>query len=210
MGIQNILQKQEDLHKDLQPYIEEGSFFPMLRHPLIFSVPYTPVMNALINMQYKQKKQLESKYLKAKNYSSYVWLHERPYRIQAFLNVREKLKDKDYWETLGDIWRDSENIWQNKMLWLALLSVDRKQKEYFMNEEDRRFLKLLPKEIIIYRGYIKNKNKSGYSYTLNKEKAKWFANRFGNNGLVETRTINKSDVFAYTNQRGENEIIILK
>ena len=59
-------------------------------------------------------------------------------------------------------------------------------------------------------GYIKNKNKSGYSYTLNKEKAKWFANRFGNNGLVETRTINKSDVFAYTNQRGENEIIILK
>ena len=79
-----------------------------------------------------------------------------------------------------------------------------------MNEEDRRFLKLLPKEIIIYRGYIKNKNKSGYSYTLNKEKAKWFANRFGNNGLVETRTINKSDVFDYTNQRGENEIIILK
>jgi hypothetical protein len=167
-------------------------------------------MNALINMQYKQKKELESKYLKTKNYSSYVWLHERPYRIQAFLNVREKLKDKDYWETLGDIWRDSENIWQNKMLWLALLSADRKQKEYFMNDEDRRFLKLLPKEITIYRGYIKNKNKSGYSYTLNKEKAKWFANRFGKNGLIETRTINKSDVFAYTNQRGENEIIILK
>jgi hypothetical protein len=78
-----------------------------------------------------------------------------------------------------------------------------------MSAEDRKDFKKLPDTFKVYRGYIPGQNKGGYSYTLNKEKAKWFANRFDRNGKVVERTVNKDDVFAYLNGRNEQEIIIL-
>jgi wyosine [tRNA(Phe)-imidazoG37] synthetase (radical SAM superfamily) len=43
----------------------------------------------------------------------------------------------------------------------------------------------------------------------NKEKAEWFAKRFNDNGKVVSRPVRKSDIFAYTNSRGEEEIIFI-
>ena len=47
-------------------------------------------------------------------------------------------------------------------------------------------------------------------HTLDKERAIWFADRFGQNGFVKERLVRKEEVFAYTSSREENEIIILK
>jgi hypothetical protein len=43
---------------------------------------------------------------------------------------------------------------------------------------------------------------------LDKNVAKWFANRFDNNGDVIKATINKKHVFAYIDGRGEKEIVL--
>lgn len=201
-----------ELHPDLQEYYIVQNGIPMIKHPLVFSIFHTDIQNYIINQQYEWKKTAIKKALKEKKWSSFIFIHERPYRLQAFTSVVDKIeKDpKEYWETLGEIWVDSENIWQNMDYWRFYLTTGpEKDKEYFMSEEDRETFKNLPETITVYRGYVPRKNKGGFSYTLSKEKAEWFAKRFGKDGKVIERTVNKKDIFAYKNDRNEQEIIIL-
>lgn len=78
-----------------------------------------------------------------------------------------------------------------------------------MSAEDKKVFDNLPNQIKVYRGYVPHLNRFGYSHTLDKEKAEWFAKRFNAKGRVWAKTISKDKVFAYTNERGEQEIIIL-
>lgn len=207
---EKLLHKKEDLHKDLVEYLEEGSMFPMLRHPLIFCVPYFEGMNAITNKRYVELKKRVKECLDNGKYDNYIWLHERPYRLQAFVEVMDKLKDKEYWERLRSIWTDSENIYQNQSYWKIVLSADKKNKESFMTDEDQKFFNDLPEELTVYRGCVEGLNEEGFSYTTEREEAEWFSKRFSKRGgKVVERTIKKNEVFAYTNSRDENEIIII-
>jgi hypothetical protein len=205
-----LLQTKEDLHKDLVDYLEDGDMFPMLRHPLVFHVPYFENMNAIINKQYTHKKMLLKKYIKDGDLGGYLFAHERPYRLNAFMKINHKFSDKEYWKNLNSIWTDSENIYQNIFSWKHLLNSDRKCKESFMSKGDLKFFKNLPETLTIYRGCTKGLNENGYSYTTERTQAEWFANRFRNGEakVVELK-VKKKDVFAYTNSRSENEIIIV-
>lgn len=53
----------------------------------------------------------------------------------------------------------------------------------------------------------------GFSWTSSPERAQWFANRAGGWGLhdpaVYTVTVERSDVYAYSNERKESEFIVL-
>lgn len=203
--------QEAELNDELKPYLSVYNGIPMIKHPLIFSIFHTDIQNYIINKQYEWKKSAVKEALKKKNWGSYVFLHERPYRlVPAFSSISQKLDSKTYWELLGEIWVDSENIWQNSDWWLYFLEDGPlENKEYFMSEEDREEFKRLPEKLTVYRGYVPRKNKKGFSYTLSKEKATWFANRFGRDGKVYERQIDKKDVFAYKNDRNEQEIIIL-
>ena len=86
-----------------------------------------------------------------------------------------------------------------------------------MCKEDYENYKKLPDKFIVYRGVAVGRNPHGLSWTLNLlswtlnlETAQWFANRFNNDketGYIEKATVRKSDVFAYFNTRGEDEIV---
>jgi hypothetical protein len=203
--------EQEELHSDLKLYLEESRSFPMLRHPLVYSVPYFEGVNQMLNKQYAMKLKMIADYLQKSDWFGYVYAHERPYRLYAFCNLLKeyKISDSDYWELLGDIWIDSENIWSNKKEWKKLLSSNRPEREKFMKEEDREIFKNLPDKITAYRGYLPGKNKTGFSYSLNRERAEWFSKRFNTNGKVSEIEILKSKLFAYTDSRSEQEIIII-
>ena len=207
-----LLSKQEDLHEDLIPFLDTNGnqMFHTLRHPLIYLVPYVPAYNALLNKRYEVMSEKIKKYLQDKKYDSYIFMHERPYRLQAFLDINILLDNKDYWELLCDIWVDSENIWQNLNIWKKLLKRRSNSKHLFMSESDKKHFDNLPDQFVVYRGYTIGKNKTGLSYTTDEIKAKWFAKRFDKNGEVRSRRIDKKDVFAYTNKRSEMEIILLK
>lgn len=208
----DLYTKKEDLCQELMPYLSYHDKLKqdVIKHPLVFSVPHNSGMNAIVNEMLRQRKAASKEFLELKKYNSYIWIHERPYRLQAFAEVAKHLDDKEYWEILSDIWTDSENIWQNRPYWKGLLADRKETKEFFMSEEDKLVYDQLPETITIYRGYIPGKNKLGFSYTLDKDKAEWFSKRYWKDGLVLTRTVKKSDVFAYTNNRNEQEIIILK
>lgn len=66
----------------------------------------------------------------------------------------------------------------------------------------------LDNELIIYRGCVKGLNENGLSWTLSKDQAEWFAKRFDKDGIVIERRINKKNIVAYFNSRGEEEVVV--
>lgn len=208
--VEELFGTREDLDPAFLPYTyDDPRIGKVIKHPLVFSIMHNELMNAMVNERLKAKTQAAEEALAKRDYSSFIFLHERPYRFEAFVRAMDKMKDKEYWELLGDAWVDSENLWQNLPRWKKLLQSTRKGREFFMQEEERNFLNSLPETVKIFRGYIPSKNKGGLSYTLNEEKAHWFANRFGGKGEVHVRTIKKSKIFAYLSRRDEDEIIAL-
>lgn len=206
-NILELFSKKESLDPELMMYYEEGDTFKMIRHPLVYSVPYFENMNAFLNKQLKQKKEAVTKSLVDKDFHHYIWLHERPYRLKAFQDVSLKIFQKsftEYWSILGEIWTDSENIYSNISAWKNLLDTKVKAKIYFMTDKEIVQFENLPKTLTVYRGSTHD----GLSYTLNKDVAKWFAKRFDKKGKIFTRKIKKSEVFAFISRRREEEVII--
>lgn len=68
----------------------------------------------------------------------------------------------------------------------------------------------LPDTLIVYRGVPANhfSTVKSLSWTLDKEKAEWFAHRWGEDGTVYQAQIMKSDTFALFLARGESEVIV--
>lgn len=211
-SFEELMKRQEPLDPELKPWLEKGSGrlgWPTLKHPLVFGIPYMEAMNAMYNAQLKAKKEYAEEAIQNKKWSSYLYIHERPYRFNKFIEIEHLMTDREYWDNLGSIWSDSENIWQYKAIITALLLSKRGDREHFMDEREREFLENLPEEFIIYRGH-QGINRSGYSWTLSYWRARWFAQRFDpkKNGVVQA-IVNKKDIIGVLLGRGEYEIVTL-
>jgi hypothetical protein len=210
--VQEEYSDSEELLPELKASIIDGGLFnkKLIQHPLVIGdIGMMP--NSYYNNQLMRKKERLKEFENNKEFESYLFLIEKPFRVTFFSDLvkQNKIKkfSKKYWKIFSSLWTGSENIFQNKELWDDLLK-DRTNSHYFMSKKDLKFFNSLENEFIVYRGYTHWEN--GYSYTLDKERAIWFANRFGQNGKVKEMLVKKEDVFAYTNSREENEIIILK
>jgi len=203
---QVVAEQSEPLHPDLLPYFEpDGALGPQLRHPLVYQVPF--FSNGRANVYYLQKKEDLINAVLHRKFNQIIYLHERPYRLQAFISIAKDLPDTKYWSLLSSIWTDTENQWQNLEQWKELLSSNRPERHYLMDESEVQLLNSLPELVTIYRGCIKGLNEDGLSWTLNKSKAEFFANRFSKEGIVLEREIPKSDIIAVLTGRGESEVI---
>ncbi|MBR3791739.1 MAG: hypothetical protein IKK18_03470, partial [Clostridia bacterium] len=67
-----------------------------------------------------------------------------------------------------------------------------------------------PDVITVYRGVTSYNNKKikVLSWTIDPEVAKWFANRYQQQGQVYTATISKKHILAYFGGRNEAEVIV--
>jgi hypothetical protein len=208
-----LLSRQEELHPDLAEYLDESpKIGTILRHPLVFSVPYAPLFNGMLNKNYEVKKKALQQALDEKDWHQYVYWHERPYRVQAFLDIVLLIKkSRDYWELLRSIWTDSENLCQTDPWVLrSLLSSGRPDRQYMMDADERRCFKTLPDEVRVYRGHSRH-NRLGFSWTLDIHIAWWFAHRYGlqKGGGVITGLISKDQIKALFLGRNEMEIVAL-
>ena len=79
-----------------------------------------------------------------------------------------------------------------------------------MDEEELQEYSNLGDVVVIYRGVTEYNNKQikAMSWTLNKDTAKWFANRFNQKGYVYQAKINKKDILAFCDRRNEKELIV--
>jgi hypothetical protein len=192
--------------EELLPELKAAIRRSMISHPLLVS-DATPIAhnNFLFLVRRKRIEEAEQE----NDWSKYLLIHERPYRVDAFKAVASKMDDKSYWSTLADVYTDSENLRQNQGAIRRLLTADRPHREAMMSDEEREVLDSLSETVTIFRGYGFD-NSHGWSWTISREKAEWFGNRFaqevGGVPRVATGTVRKSDIIAYFDGQ-EKEVV---
>jgi len=146
-------------------------------------------------------------------YTQAVTMENRGRRLIKLWEMAEanKINPKKFWELLGWIWTDSEGfiMYDQRNLWNYLVQWHPNHRHNFMRLSEKKIFNYLPNKITIYRGCELPKHKNGPSWSLDKDKAEWFANRWGKaDGVIYEKTITKDKIFAYKNGRKEQEIII--
>lgn len=205
--------KYEDLHPDLVPYVEKNDVGTWIKHPLVYSILHTPLLNAQVNAVYLLKSEHVKNYEDEGRWVSIPFLYERPYRLHALDLVDEHLTDQQYWELIGDIWTDAENIYELEDEWRDALTVGRMGRiEHMMDEEERTAYKSLPPVLTVYRGYSNDGRADGLSWTLSQEKAEWFAHRLNYRDDEVPRVVKgqvkREHVLAVFLGRNEEEIVV--
>ena len=153
---------------------------------------------------------------KCKNVHQIFWFINKPDRLQVlqFLTGVYIFTKEDYAELLRDAWISTEFPHQmpNAKLIRMFESADR---HALMTDDEHKALDILPDAIPVYRGYSETNvrkgmtKRRGLSWTLDKEKAIWFAKRWSHSDAkLLSATASKTDVYIYTNVRGEQELVV--
>ena len=235
--VEEIYGKNEPLDEELAKHVEDSDVFgKVLRHPLGYMIPFIPeVMGGVANKSLKNKKELIAKAIENHDFERAIWFYERPYRLQAVLELYPKVLDFNggglngamrirqsslrLAKALRDVWTDSENIWQNYSEWAELLEkVGTKHFRASMEDEDDiKTLERLPEVVEVYRGGTivwedEMDAEPPFSWTLDKERADWFARRFkevrSEDGFLMKAHIPKEHIYFYTNARKEREVVV--
>jgi hypothetical protein len=110
------------------------------------------------------------------------------------------------------VWTDSENVWQYRREWHSLWLSREPERHTVMDEAEREHLAGLPDVVTIYRGVNLRSAVYGLSWSLSRERAQWFANRWGcfkrRRPIMLQSSVCKSDVAAYFDSRSEQEIVV--
>ena len=208
MDIEELMHRKEELDPELKAYLRKTEFFECIQHPLVYNVPHFKEMNSLCNEQLKARKKVLERHLQEKDWESYVFTHERPYRIEMLALIVDLMSDQDFGKLFPLVLMDSENHWQLHKVIKKLLARKGDWKQYLMTDEEKKVFESLPSLVTLYRG-CKIFNIKGFSWTINIEKAKWYSRRCTSaGGLVMKGVCNKSDLLAYWNRRGEDEIFV--
>ena len=141
-----------------------------------------------------------------------VYMQWRDPRKLTFMKFcGEYLSEKEYAEYLADAWvtEENPNMDSNVSRKEAIKMFKSCNKQYLMTEEDYEYYKRLPNEVELYRGVSRGRIKLGLSWTDDKEKAKWFMNRWESNSncLLKVKA-QKKDIIAYFDTRNEKECLL--
>lgn len=155
---------------------------------------------------------LENIINEAKKPYDIYFLINKPYALAFVKFAMPYLSQKDFSTLLSDAWVRTEmpsndsNFKPSEFIKL-FKSAD---KIYLMDTNELQQYAELPDTVTIYRGVKSNRpNKVlQLSWTLDPDKAEWFAKRFDEDGVVYEATIDKKNILALFSRRGESEIIV--
>lgn len=192
------------------------SKFGLLSHPLISSVfNMSPKSGQIIVVTEENKAQAfkeRLEHLATLKTMGHIWIFvQKPYKLDLIFFARDVLTTDEFTGLLRDGWMATEFPHQSGVRRMLSL-FKRADKSKLMNKEEKEFYDSLPKIVTIYRGLQGAKSPvRGISWTLDFEKAKWFASRWKTvvrPGNVVTAMIHKDHIFAYFQDRNESEIIV--
>lgn len=211
--LMELMQREEELIPELVPFERAGPLGICIHHPWIIELFYDPQRCALINERYRLKKEQVQAASVAGKWSSYVFLHERPYRVRALQQaIQAGARTHDVVGLVRQAWIDSENIWQNKSAWQTIWRRIG-HVHGIMDDSEQTVYGWLPEIVEIYRGVRHPTHwPRGMSWTRGRKRAEWFARRLAtakHTPTVLTATVHKSKILAYFNGRGEEEIVVL-
>lgn len=194
----------ERLLPELEVYVTDGPLGRFLNHPLVQDI-MVDAAPGFANARLKQKKEQLQRAIENKDWSSFIFIHERPYRFDALEEAVYTHEVDSPGELIRQVWIDSENIHQNYEAWGDLI------RDYgvTMSDDDKKAFDKLPEEFTIYRGCTPAGD-TGYSWTVDENQAVWFAERFEHEeARVISSRIKKSNVRAFLAGRGESEVLVL-
>lgn len=146
---------------------------------------------------------------------SVISLVQPVYRLVVFRYCARNLAEPDYSECLRNAWQASENPSTDPSISLKtiLKLFDKADKNIIMNTKELHVFDELPDIVTVYRGVHDLDNvsiaKKGISWSLSKEKAVWFKERYGGtSGIAIQAEINKRYIQCYLNSMSEQEIIL--
>lgn len=108
------------------------------------------------------------------DWRGYVMWHGHASQLPAFIRIKHRMPDEEYWDLLGYLWTTSRNIRQNKKVWRECWRSSRLKKEAAMDEDGRMQFDQLADTTVVYRGQDR-RNTSGMSWSLDRDQAIWFA-----------------------------------
>ena len=137
---------------------------------------------------------------------------EKPYALAFLKYATPFLSQKDFSLILGDAWLRSEqpnhdpNLSQKQLL--KMFSVA--DPKILMEDVERKRLAELDAVVTVYWGTHSDKPNSeqALSWTLNRDTAQWFANRYGKDGTLYEAKIEKEHIHALFLRREESEVIL--
>jgi len=129
-------------------------------------------------------------------------------KLAALYEVADQIEsDVLYGKLLRDAWIGTE-MFTDKLHMVEKLMAHRGVK-WMMTDQEKSRLKNMPSQFTVYRGAVAGLNDLGWSWTLNRKTAIWFAKRFcdGDAVLYEV-TVKKETPLALIEARGEEEVIL--
>jgi hypothetical protein len=142
--------------------------------------------------------------------SKSLWFTDSYSRLDYIMEAFQPTPD--WFELLGDNWSSCDNVRDHAD---ALVEVFKRHKHltpYLMDEDDSRAFLELPDYITVYRGQDEDYD-LGLSWTLDENRAKWFATHAmrykTDNPVLITAVIHKADIFAVKVGRGEQEVVCM-
>lgn len=199
----------EDLANELSLALEHhpnGMIF--IKHPLVTTLYHEP-LNASYNALLKHQKERLAEHVAAQEWDQAVWVHERPWRLHAFLRYAAPfLPAHAAGDLLFDVWKDTEFPYTQRLSWLGAFRKYGSQSPIMKRSRAH-----LPSvSFVVYRGASKlegtRRRAYGMSWTLERKTAEWFANRFTKDGIVHELHVEPRNVFCYAPERGEQEVVI--
>jgi len=189
--------------------------FGIVYHPF-FNNTYIAYDGELIDI-FKEKDKFNKYVQELKNHIKIqkevykiVALVNKPYRIFYLYLIKDYLNNETFANLLKDCYTETE--FPNKDVNVSVQKIKEMfqsaDKNLIMDNNEKIVYNNLNKEVTIYRGFCSKKYYNALSWTLDFEKAKFFATRFNNRkGCIYQANIQKEDIFAYLDCRNEKEII---
>jgi hypothetical protein len=200
----------EELHPDLAAAVTTLEYGPtMIKHPLVNQFLPPPGYAGQVNRFYQYKLGSLAQAREEADWHSYIFLHERPWRAEALRDIQDDIEDQEYWELLGDVWMDTENLWQWHELIPELFDSGRPNRKHIMTPRERAALARMSDPVTVYRGHH-GVNVDGWAWTTRRSVAEKMARRLlirGRKPMVTKGHVAKKDVIAYLTRRGEWEIV---
>ena len=158
----------------------------------------------------------------AKDLFGIVMLLNKSYYLTFFKYVNIYLSNEDFSKLLSEFyvmeeWPNQDNNVNRREL---IKYFKKANKDFLMDKKELdsfntlKRLASLPSGVIVYRGVSHNGKPEGLSWTVDKEKARWFAERFskaGNNTnpkLYKMVITNPDAILACYEARNESEVIV--
>lgn len=207
----------QHLHPDLLNHVVKSDFGVMVTHPLVHMVlAPAPTREYIdfVNEGYEAIRDRAEATAAAGDHRGYIFTHEKPYRLEVLSNIAWAGLDKnpkEYWSLVAEVWRNSNNIWQNYETWREMWTASVPNREFAMSADDCAMLARLPENVEVWRGIACNGGLDGMSWTSSRDYGIWFAQRSaairGRPTLIRGM-VKKVDILAAFDE-AEQEIVAL-